>query len=428
MNAARGTRDVSGQDAILRQQIAGTLRSVFELYGYNPLETPVLERYETLTSKYAGGEEILKEIFKLQDQGKRQLALRYDLTVPLARFLACNPNLKMPFKRYAIGSVFRDGPLKPGRYREFTQCDVDVVGNGSMAADAEIIRIALSVFEHMGFKVTVKVNNRKLLNGILAAAGVEEAGMETAILSLDKLEKFGSEAVSRELNAKGLQSSVIKKLMRIVMTEGSNQQKLTHLRKIIGNNRGLFEMGEVLRMAKNRSVNFDVSLARGLAYYTGTVFEVFLNKSRITSAVAGGGRYDGMIGKFVDNNRDYPAVGISFGLDAIIDAVKMEEKGLKTVTRAYVISIGEPEKASDVVDGLRAAGVNCDADFSGKVGRSIEYAGACSIPFVIFVGKRESKAGKVRIRNMETGKEKLLGVDGAISLIRKFTGRSTIRV
>lgn len=427
MKTARGTRDVSGQDAILRQKIAGTLKGVFELHGYNPLETPVLERYETMASKYAGGEEILKEVFKLRDQGKRQLALRYDLTVPLARFLASNPNLKMPFKRYAIGSVFRDGPIKPGRYREFTQCDVDVVGNGSMTADAEIICIALSAFERLGFRVTVKVNNRKLLNGILAAAGVEGGKAETVILSLDKLEKFGSESVSSELKAKGLPNRVIRKLMGLVTIQGSNREKLKQLRKLIGNNPGLFEMGEVLRMAKNRNVKFDVSLARGLAYYTGTVFEVFLNKSRITSAVAGGGRYDGMIGKFVNNNRDYPAIGISFGLDAIIDAVKMEEKGLKTVTSVYVISIGEPGKASEVVDRLRSAEVNCDADFSGKVGRSIEYAGSCSIPFVIFVGKREAGAGKVRIRNMETGKERLLGVDRAISLIRKSANRISIR-
>ena len=425
MNAARGTRDVSGQDAILRQQIAGMLKGVFELYGYNPLETPVLERYETLTSKYAGGEEILKEMFKLQDQGKRRLALRYDLTVPLARFLACNPNLKMPFKRYAIGSVFRDGPLKPGRYREFTQCDVDVVGNGSMAADAEIVRIALACFERLGFKVTVKVNNRKLLNGILAAAGVEEDKTETAILSLDKLEKFGGESVSAELRAKGLPDRVITKLMGFVTITGTNNQKLKQLRNAIGNNPGLFEMGEVLRIAKSGSVKFDVSLARGLAYYTGTVFEVFLNKSRITSAVAGGGRYDGMIGKFVRNNRDYPAVGISFGLDAIIDAVKMEETGLKTVTKAYVISIGEPGIAMEVAEKLRAAKVNCDTDFSGKVGKSIEYAGACSIPFVIFVGKREAKAGRIRIRNMVTGKERLVGVESAIRSISKFTDSAT---
>ena len=156
----------------------------------------------------------------------------------------------------------------------------------------------------------------------------------------DKLEKFAGESVSAELRAKGLPDRVITKLMGFVTITGTNNQKLKQLRNTIGNNPGLFEMGEVLRMAKSGSVKFDVSLARGLAYYTGTVFEVFLNKSMITSAVAGGGRYDGMIGKFVRNNRNYPAVGISFGLDAIIDAVKMEETGLKTVTKAYVISIG----------------------------------------------------------------------------------------
>src|SRR3989338_2827287 len=146
---AKGTRDIAGEDSILRREIVAALRSVFELYGFNPLETPVLERYETLASKYAGGEEILKEVFKLKDQGRRDLALHYDLTVPLARFIASNPNLKMPFKRYAIGNVYRDGPLKLGRYREFAQCDVDVVGSASLSSDAEMIKIAIDAFEKL---------------------------------------------------------------------------------------------------------------------------------------------------------------------------------------------------------------------------------------------------------------------------------------
>ena len=171
---ARGTRDVSGSDAIFRSRVLSVLKSVFELYGYNPLETPVLESYGVLASKYAGGEEILKEVFKLKDQGGRELALRYDLTVPLARFVACNPNLKMPFKRYAIGSVCRDGPLKIGRYREFTQCDVDVVGDASVNADAEFVELAVAAFEKLGLDVVVKLNSRKLLDAILEKAGVRE--------------------------------------------------------------------------------------------------------------------------------------------------------------------------------------------------------------------------------------------------------------
>ncbi len=404
---ARGTRDISGSDAVLRQRIVGALRSVFELYGYNPLETPSLERYETLASKYAGGEEILKEVFKLRDQGNRELALRYDLTVPLARFIASNPNLKMPFKRYAIGSTYRDGPLKLGRYREFVQCDVDVVGSGSMVSDAEMVKIAIDAFGRLGLDVAVKVNNRKILNALLEHAKVPEDKKETAMLSIDKLGKFGREAVEKELAGKGISAAVIIKLMQYIGVAGNSKEKVAKLRKLIGSCGGLEEVESVLKIAGSRNVELDVSLARGLSYYTGTVFEAFLKKSELTSSVAGGGRYDRMIGSFVNNGRDYPAVGISFGLDVIADAMKLGKKAAEsTVARAFVISIGEDKKAAMVVEMLRKAGVNCDADFSGRVGKAIEYANYYGIPHVVFVGKKEGK--KVKVRDMCSGKERLV--------------------
>lgn len=416
MTNAKGTRDISGADAVLRQKIVATLRGVFELYGYNPLETPSLERYETLASKYAGGEEILKEVFKLKDQGNRELALRYDLTVPLARFIASTQNLKMPFKRYAVGNVYRDGPLKLGRYREFAQCDVDVVGSGSMASDAEMVKIALAAFEKLGLDAVVKVNNRKVLDALLEQAKVPEGKKGTAILSIDKLGKFGREAVEKELAGKEIPAAAIVKLMQCLGIKGTNNEKIAKLRKVIGSCSGVDEVEKVLKLAGSRNVEFDVSLARGLSYYTGTVFEVFLKKSEITSSVAGGGRYDRMIGSFVSNGRDYPAVGISFGLDVIADAMKLGKKAAEsTVVKAFVISIGEDKRASEVVEKLRKAGVNCDADFSGKVGKAIEYANYYGIPYVVFVGKKEGK--KVKVRDMASGKERLLSLEKAARLI-----------
>ncbi len=404
---ARGTRDISGSDAILRQRIVSTLRGVFELCGYNPLETPSLERYETLASKYAGGEEILKEVFKLKDQGDRELALRYDLTVPLARFIASNPNLKMPFKRYAVGNVYRDGPLKLGRYREFAQCDVDVVGSGSMASDAEMVKIALAAFEKLELDVVVKVNNRKVLDALLEQAKVPEDKKEAVILIIDKLEKFGRESVEKELAGKEIPAAAILKLMQCLGIKGTNKEKVAKLRKVIGSCSGVDEVEKVLKLAGSRNVEFDISLARGLAYYTGTVFEVFLKKSGITSSVAGGGRYDRMIGSFVSNGRDYPAVGISFGLDVIADAMKLGKKETaKSVVMAFVISIGEDRRAAEVVEKLRKGGVNTDADYTGKVGRAIECANYYGIPFVVFVGKKEGK--NVKVRDMRSGKERLV--------------------
>ena len=408
---ARGTRDVSGADAILRQRTLNALRTIFELHGYGPLETPSLERYDVLTSKYAGGEEILKEMFRLKDQGNRDLALRFDLTVPLARFIASNPNLKMPFKRYAIGSVYRDGPLKAGRYREFAQCDADAVGDPTTKADAEFVRMALRAFEKLGLDVVVKVNSRKVLDAVLEKAGVGSEKAESAILSIDKLAKIGREGVEKELKRKGIEDAAIGRLMECISVSGSNGEKLAELKKTIG---GIAdEVEQVLELADSENAEFDPSLARGLAYYTGTVFEAFLRDSEIKSSVAAGGRYDKMIGNFVGNNREYPAVGISFGLDVIADALKAKKPAAESsVTRALVVSIGEDKKAMQAAEKLREKGVNTDADLTGKVGRAVEYANSYGIPFVVFVGKKEAAEGKVKIKDMKTGDEKIVAADG----------------
>src|SRR3989344_4409687 len=273
LSRAKGTRDFLPEEKILRQSVENTLKKIFECYGFSPAETPILERYDVLASKYAGGEEILKETFKLKDQGDRELALRYDLTVPLARVVAMNPTLKMPFRRYQIGVVFRDGPLKAGRYREFTQCDVDVIGSSSMRQDAEIINLAKDAFQAIGLQVVIKVNNRKILDALMETAQIPEGKRNSTILALDKLEKIGMEAVKKELQEKGIFSEPIDNLCRWISIKGTNDQKIKELKKILINKQGLLEMEEVLSYAPEAV--FEVSLARGLSYYTGTIFEVF---------------------------------------------------------------------------------------------------------------------------------------------------------
>ncbi len=425
LERARGTRDFAAEDALMRQQIVTTLRSVFELYGYNPLETPVIERFDTLASKYAGGEEILKETFRMKDQGGRELGLRYDLTVPMCRFIATNPNLKMPFKRYQIGEVFRDGPLKIGRYREFAQCDVDVVGVKPMAADAEMVEIAQDVFGKLQLKVVIKVNSRKLLNGLLASAGIKAEKAETTILTLDKLEKVGPAAVEKELEGKGISAAAMKKLMSLITIKGSSSDKIKRLEKEVSSSEGkegIAELKQLLENVEDKSnVVFEPSLARGLAYYTGTVFEVFLGDSEIKSAVAAGGRYDNMIGNFVGSGREYPAVGISFGLDVIEDALGIARKERrKTTTAAYVIPINAFAEAKEIASQLRKAGVNTDTDMSGRdVKKNLEYAAAAGIPYVVFVGEREAKEGKVKVRDMKTGKEEAISVE---ETVRRLAG------
>ncbi|HLC72586.1 MAG TPA: histidine--tRNA ligase [Candidatus Nanoarchaeia archaeon] len=404
LSRAKGTRDFLPEEKIIRQSVENTLKKIFEHYGFSPAETPILERYDVLASKYAGGDEILKETFKLKDQGDRDLALRYDLTVPLARVVAMNPTLKMPFRRYQIGVVFRDGPLKAGRYREFTQCDVDVIGSSSMRQDAELINLAKDAFQAIGLQVVIKVNNRKILDALMETAQIPEEKRTTAILSLDKLKKLGLEVVKKELQQKGIFSEPIDNLCRWISIKGTNDQKIKELKKILLNKQGLLEMEEVLSYAPEAV--FEVSLARGLSYYTGTIFEVFAVNSPISSSIAAGGRYDNMIGLFRGSGT-VPAVGISFGLDTIMDVVSTQKKEVKkSVTQVFVLPIKEFIEANKVAQELRDAGINTEIDVMGRsVSKNFDYANVQGIPYVVVIGPEEVKEKKIKVKDMQSGKE-----------------------
>ncbi|HLC70418.1 MAG TPA: ATP phosphoribosyltransferase regulatory subunit, partial [Candidatus Nanoarchaeia archaeon] len=304
LQTAKGVRDIPPEEKALKNQVVNTLTQVFELYGFAPLETPILERYETLAAKFAAGEasDALKETFTLTDQGDRKLGLRFDLTVPLARFMAMNPMLKMPFKRYEVGQVFRDGPLKLGRYREFWQCDIDTIGSNSMLADAEVLAVVDAVFKKLELDIIMKVNNRKVLNGILEQAGIADTKeKEQAIIAIDKLDKIGKEGVTKELQERGFskkQIDIIFALVKENISVAELKKKLTNAEGLAG----IQELEELFLYLKAMNIStaqFDVSLARGLAYYTGSVFEARLKKGQISSSVAGGGRWDNMIGGFM---------------------------------------------------------------------------------------------------------------------------------
>lgn len=406
----KGTQDFSPEEKILRDKIVNALKEAFELYGYAPLETPVFERYEVLASKYAGGAEILKETFRLKDQGGRDLGLRYDLTVPLARYIGMNPNIKMPFKRYQMGEVFRDGPVASSRYRQFLQCDVDAIGSSSMATDAEIVSLAYRVFCKLNLEVDIKVNSRKLLNDILDYCGIEKEKQESVILSIDKLEKFGTEAVKNELKEQRIDEKKISTVLSLISINGSNEEKISQLKKFLKNSEGLNEIEEMLSYLKNISLeaDFDASLARGLAYYTGTVFEAILKGSKVKSSVAGGGRYDNMIGALLDKG-SYPAVGISFGVDRIYDALMEKEQiTKKTNTKVYIIPIKTISESMKIAQQLRDAGINTDIDSSDRgPSKNLEYANSLGIPYVLFVGKKELQENKLKLRDMESGKEEM---------------------
>ncbi len=425
---AKGVRDFAPEDKIIREKLITTLTSIFQRYGYSPLETPSIERLDTLTAKFAAGIEsdAAKEIFKLSDQGNRELGLRFDLTVPFSRFVASNPNLKMPFKRYEIGRVFRDGPIKLGRYREFWQCDVDVTGVKSVKAEAELILLALDAFRELNLDAYIEVNNRKLLYGIMDNYDIAHEAREGIIIAFDKLKKQGLAAVQKELAEKNYCEYTIGSMSDVFTMEGTTEQLFEKLEPLCTSDlgrEGLSELKELfsyLKFVQSGKVRLNIGLARGLSYYTGTVFEGFLVESKVTSSICGGGRYDNMIGMFASNNRDYPAVGISFGLEPITDALRLSHPvEQKTVTELYLIPIKTFTESLAIAKALRDAGLCVDIDLMERgISKNLDYANSNKIPFVGFIGDSELAEQKIKIKNMKTGSEKLATLDEVYAIVR----------
>ena len=422
LEMARGVRDFPPEEKILRQDIVDIIRNTFERYGYNPLETPLIERFETLSAKFAAGEssDAIKEIFRFKDQGERDLGLRFELTLSFARFIGMNPQLKIPFKRYEIGRVFRDGPIKLGRYREFWQCDVDVVGSDDMSADAEMLSIVVDVFKELDLDIVIEINNRKILNGILEFADVPKLKSEQTMIVIDKLKKIGKDNVKKELKGLKLNEDSIKKILNLISIEGTNDQILNSLRKKLDNDifkEGFEEMSQLFKYLKefNIKVKFLPSLARGLAYYTGPVYEVYLKNSKITGSVVGGGRWDNMIGNFLGKGK-YPATGLSFGLEPITEALKIKNKELKkSITRVYIIPIKTRKECIKIAQELRKMNIKTDMPLSDKgLSKCLDYANSFGIPYVIIIGEDELKKNKVKLKDMKSGKEELLSVNEVI--------------
>jgi len=428
----KGTRDYLPNEQIIREKIVGILIDKFKKYGFKPMETAILEYYSVLASKYAGGEEILKETYKLTDQGGRQLGLRYELTIKLAKVIGLNPMIRFPFKRYEIGKVFRDGPVKTGRLREFTQCDVDVVGVKSMAADAEFIAMTFDIFKEIGLDVKVLVNNRKLLNGIMEYVEIPEDKRISTILSLDKLDKIGKDGVIEELRESGISESQIDKLFQVIEgAAGSTQEKIAYFENIITNEigkEGLQELKDFFYYCSayeipEDDVIFQPSLARGLAYYTGTMWEVYLKDGTIKSSVAAGGRWDEMIKNFLQSKLDYPAVGMTFGLDVIYEALKQKDFegfiGKKDkIPMVLIIPINTLTESLTIAKKLRDAGISTDVIVEKKLKRALEFADKEGIPYVIIVGKAELEKNVVKIRDMQAQQETEMPLEKVIKILK----------
>ncbi|MFP4190235.1 MAG: histidine--tRNA ligase [Candidatus Woesearchaeota archaeon] len=420
---AKGVRDYEPKEMILRQKLIAKLTSVFERYGFNPFETPIIERYDVLASKFGAGDQsdAMKEVFKLRDQGNRELGLRFELTLSMCRYIAQNPNIRLPFKRYEIGRVYRDGPIKLGRMREFMQCDVDIVGTGSMLADVEIIRLGIDALKELGLDAYIEVNNRKILKGLLASYGIQEQKKIPAIITIDKLGKIGKEGVKEELQKEGINAEESEKLLDILCDDGNFDKKISLLKDNIKDDEGkegireLEELFSYLSEEDKENVRINLSLARGLSYYTGTIFEGYLRKSKVTSAICGGGRYNDMIGNLMKGNREFPGIGISFGMVPIMEAMSIDlgEDSSETVTKVFVVPIGNTIKDSlDLTRELRSAGIATEVDIMGRpISKCVKFANSSRIPFVLFAGEDEMRSQRFKLKDMDSGEEKTMTLE-----------------
>ncbi len=411
----KGSSDYGSEDEIIRNFISNTLRKTFEKYGYKPLSTSILCYYDLLALKYDEDNDILKEVYKVTDQAKRKLALRYDLTVPFAKYIALNKNINIPFKRYEIGKVFRDGPVKKGRVREFIQCDVDCVGIEGQMIEAELIALYVEGYRELGIDIIIKYNNRKIMKGIIEECNIQEEKIANTITIIDKFEKLTKEEIVQEFSKIGLNKNTIDSLIKYLNMNfeqiSTNFSKTKNLTLQEGINE-IYELNKYIDTLKlNEYVSFTSTLARGQEYYTGTVFEVFQKNGDIKSSIGGGGRYDEMIENFINDGKKYPAVGVSFGLDVIFQIIKEKEKNKKTNTDVYIIPMQNKIQALKIAETLRKQNINVDIEMNErKMKKSLNYANIEMIPYVIILGDEELSKGKVILKDMKKGIQKEIEV------------------
>ena len=402
----KGSYDYLSKEQRIRNYINKTIKETFEKYGYYEVETPILCYYDMLSDKYDDNNDILKEIYKLSDQGDRKLGLRYDLTVPFAKLIALNKNtITYPFKRFEISKVFRDGPIKPGRDREFTQCDADVVGIEGEYIEAELLSLYVEGYKKLGIDIIIKYNSRKLMNGLILESGVKEELVPNVTTIIDKMDKYSIDEINNFFKELGLNEEISKlnKYFDMNLFELKQEFKNTNNELI---KLGLKEVNNLDDYLKGIGIDdlceFSITLARGQNYYTGNVFEVYDKKGRIKSSIGAGGRYDNIIGNFINDGNSYPAVGISFGLSSIYELLKDNEMfNEKSQTDIFIIPIDTKIESLKLANNLRKKGFNVEIEMNDKkVKKSMEYANKEKIPYVIVLGEDEIKNNNYIVKDM----------------------------
>lgn len=424
-----GFMELIPSEQILFNKMLDIIRENYEKFGFLPIDTPVIEKAEVLLAK--GGGETEQQIYEFK-KGDTDLALRFDLTVPLARYVAQHfSELSFPFRRYQIGKVYRGERNQRGRFREFYQCDIDIVGNGKLDIinDAEIPSIIYSTFKDLGFdSFTIKINNRRLLKGFFQGLGIDDS---TEVLrTIDKLEKIGLEKVKEELSKEGLKEGIIEKIVEFIEIQGTNEEKLESLRNMgIDNeefNQGLEELISVNHHIKvfgvpETNYMIDFTIARGLDYYTGTVYETFLDDHPEIGSICSGGRYDNLAGFYT--KQKLPGVGISIGLTRLFDQlnrINLLDAEDNYLTKVIIIPMKDClDKSIEIASELRREDINTQIYFEkGKMGKKFGFADKLNIPYVLIIGQEEIKEEKYTLRNMKTGDQEMLAIEELITKLK----------
>ena len=446
----KGTRDFNPSEMARRNYIFDTVRKYFKLYGFSPIETPAMENLSTLMGKY--GEEGDKLLFKILNSGDylskvsdEQLSeknsvklatkisekgLRYDLTVPFARFVVQHRNeLTFPFKRYQIQPVWRADRPQKGRYREFYQCDADMIGTKSLLNEVDLVQLTDDIFSDLKIRVSIKINNRKILSGIAELVGEADKIIDITV-AIDKLDKIGLEGVNKEMEAKGVAVSAIEQLQPIIQLSGTNIEKLEKLKELLKTSeiglKGVEEMSTIFSYLENLNINneveLDLTLARGLNYYTGSIFEVKALDAKMGS-ITGGGRYDDLTGIF--GMPDVSGVGISFGADRIYDVLMdldLFPAQQKDAVQVFFVNFGSAEEryCLPLVSQLRKQGINTEIyPDAAKMKKQMKYANEQQVPFVVMVGQDEMDKNSLKVKDMETGEQKEMSLEDLVDLITK---------
>ena len=427
----KGFRDYLPQQMLLRQEVMNRIRRVFESHGFEPLDTPVLEYMEILTGKAGENEKLM---YHFEDAGEREVGLRYDLTVPLARFVAMHQNdIALPFKRYHIAPVWRAEKPQRGRFREFWQCDADIVGVNSTLADAEALSTLVDAFHAIGLdRAVISINHRKLLEGIATVAGVPAGYAAGVFRTIDKLDKIGADKVRAELVDQGASDTAAATILRVITTKGTNEELLELAEQELGEHAtAVDELRQILQHLKalgvpETSYRIDLALARGIDYYTGPVWEAQVEEPKIGS-VGSGGRYDGLIGTFL--GRDVPATGVSLGVERIIDVIQEFDllPSARSTAQVAMVFVEETFAVSgEIARELRAAGFNIDQSLASTkgIGAQLKYADRRGIPYALIPGTEELANGQVSLKNLSTGDQMLIDRSALTSTLREVLGIS----